>query len=274
MPVNCQSFFASNSHDIVNQAQGSNPLELEPLPHHQHARQDEEDGGLFPSFLITPGGRSRPYGRAGRRGQCPISGICAPKVRHSPDDLYGVSLEASWEIGTHLQTILELNATTYSVLNTKVSLPPPSTVPSNEQSALAPFFQLTKQVVSNRTTANNNTMGAQPFLPDGSAADPASIGVGVLIANLTGQDAGQVNYAGAATDQLDYLLNVVPKTSDGAISHRVSEVQLWYVACKQTTSKFSDLPQERLCLHGAALPGILWSHYKKPDFGRGVVQPN
>ncbi|KAF5313839.1 hypothetical protein D9619_013072 [Psilocybe cf. subviscida] len=133
----------------------------------------------------------------------------------------------SWEIGTHLQTILELNATTYSVLNTKVSLPPPSTVPSNEQSALAPFFQLTKQVVSNRTTANNNTAGAQPFLPDGSAADPASIGVGVLIANLTGQDAGQVNYAGAATDQLDYLLNVVPRTSDGAISHRVSEVQLW-----------------------------------------------
>jgi len=50
-----------------------------------------------------------------------------------------------------------------------------------------------------------------------------------LIANLTGQDAGQINYSGAATDQLDYLLQVVPKTGDGAISHRVSELQLWYV---------------------------------------------
>jgi hypothetical protein len=142
---------------------------------------------------------------------------------------YGVvSLEAhSWEIGTRLQTILELNATTYSVLNTQVSLPPPASVPSGEQSPLAPFFQLTKQVVANRTAANKNAVGAQPLIPDGSAADPASIGVSVLIANLTGQDGGQVDYSGAATDQLNYLLNVVPKTGDGAISHRVSELQLW-----------------------------------------------
>lgn len=36
-----------------------------------------------------------------------------------------------------------------------------------------------------------------------------------------------LDYAGAARNQLDYLQNVVPHTSDGAISHRVAQVQLW-----------------------------------------------
>ena len=62
-------------------------------------------------------------------------------------------------------------------------------------------------------------------MQDGSAADPASIGVSVLLANWTGQ--GGLDYAGAAKDQLDFLLLSVPRTSDGAISHRVSQVQLW-----------------------------------------------
>lgn len=90
-----------------------------------------------------------------------------------------------------------------------------------------PFFAIAKEVVTNRTLSNNGTVGPQPLVNDSSAADPASIGVSVLIANLTGQDAGQVDYAGAATDQLNYLFNDVPKTSDGAISHRVAQLQLW-----------------------------------------------
>jgi hypothetical protein len=65
-------------------------------------------------------------------------------------------------------------------------------------------------------------------MQDGSAADPASIGVAVLLANWTGQ-AGE-DYADAAKDQLEFLQFSVPKTSDGAISHRVSEVQLWCVS--------------------------------------------
>lgn len=43
------------------------------------------------------------------------------------------------------------------------------------------------------------------------------------------QDENVVDYAGAASDQLNYLFEEVPKTADGAISHRVSEVQLWCV---------------------------------------------
>ncbi|CCO33654.1 hypothetical protein BN14_07739 [Rhizoctonia solani AG-1 IB] len=62
-------------------------------------------------------------------------------------------------------------------------------------------------------------------MPDGSAADPASNGVGVLIANWTG--ASGANYAQAAADQLTYLLTVTPRAPNGAISHRADEAQLW-----------------------------------------------
>ncbi|KJA16234.1 hypothetical protein HYPSUDRAFT_147994 [Hypholoma sublateritium FD-334 SS-4] len=134
-----------------------------------------------------------------------------------------------WELGTRAQTILELNATTYSVFNTSVDLPPPVRIPSSISTAgsLVPFFAIAKEVVTNRTLSNNNTVGPQPLVNDSSAADPASIGVSVLLANLTGQDSGEVDYAGAATDQLNYLFTDVPKTSDGAISHRVAQLQLW-----------------------------------------------
>ncbi|KAF8880203.1 hypothetical protein BD779DRAFT_1549959 [Infundibulicybe gibba] len=130
----------------------------------------------------------------------------------------------SWELGTRTQAILELNATRYSVL-TPNPLPPPAAIPSNLTSVLAPFFAIPQTIVSGRAKSNNNTVGPQPLIQDGSAADPASIGMSVLLANWTQQ--GGLDYAGVAKDQLDFLFNVVPKTSDGAISHRVSEVQLW-----------------------------------------------
>jgi hypothetical protein len=132
----------------------------------------------------------------------------------------------SWELGTRSQTILELNATAYSVFSSN-KLPPPSTVPSHLNTPLSPFFGIARSVVSNRTAANNNKVGPQPFVPSGSAADPASIGMCILLAGWTKQDAGQIDYAGAAKDQLDFLLQNVPRTSDGALSHRTSELQLW-----------------------------------------------
>ena len=66
------------------------------------------------------------------------------------------------------------------------------------------------------------------------------MGVAVLIANWTNFQGGgggggngglgQQDYAGAATAQIEYLFGPeVPKTKDGAISHRVSQLQLWCV---------------------------------------------
>lgn len=137
----------------------------------------------------------------------------------------------SWELGTRAQAILELNATAYSVLSPK-PLPPPATISSSLTDPLAPFFAIARNTVAGRAQSNNNTQGPQPLISgDGSAADPASIGMSVLLANWTRQDGGSVDYAGAAQDQLDYLMQDVPHTSDGAISHRVSQVQLWCVGC-------------------------------------------
>jgi hypothetical protein len=151
--------------------------------------------------------------------------IGADKLTDAQIDVVSAQLteaaRESWELGTRAQTILEQNATTYSVFSGQ-SLPPPSTVPSSEVTALGPFLNIARTVVQSRP---KNQTDPQPLMPDGSAADPASIGVCVLIANWT--KAGDLDYAGAAKSQVDYLFTKVPRTSDGAISHRVSQLQLW-----------------------------------------------
>ncbi|TFK62615.1 hypothetical protein BDN72DRAFT_848456 [Pluteus cervinus] len=138
--------------------------------------------------------------------------------------------QKSWELGTRAEAILELNASSYSVVSHN-ALPPPNIIPDSLTNALEPFFEIAKNTVAGRAASNNYTQGPQPLIQDGSAADPASIGFAVLLANWTGYDATSGNqtldYAGAAKDQLDFLLEKIPRTSDGAISHRVSEVQLW-----------------------------------------------
>ena len=140
----------------------------------------------------------------------------------------------SWELGTRAQAILSLNSTGFSVYSS-TELPPPTSTDafgSVNATGLMPFFDIARTTVLSRNQTNGNITGPQPLIQgDGSAGDPASIGFAVLLANWTGQDAGQIDYAGAAKDQLDYLLLDVPKTSDGAISHRVYEAQLWYVFC-------------------------------------------
>jgi hypothetical protein len=140
----------------------------------------------------------------------------------------------SWELGTRAQAILSLNATGFSVYSS-TELPPPTSTDvfgSANSTGLMPFFDIARTTVLSRNQTNGNITGPQPLTQgDGSAGDPASIGFAVLLANWTGQDAGKIDYAGAAKDQLDYLLLDVPQASDGAISHRVYEVQLWHVFC-------------------------------------------
>jgi hypothetical protein len=133
----------------------------------------------------------------------------------------------SWELGTRTETILEVNATLYSVFS-RTTINPPSSPPENLTTALQPFFDIARMVVADWANSTNGTVGPQPLAPgNGSAGDPASIGVSVLLANWTGNgDGSALDFAGAAKDELEFLFTV-PKTSDGAISHRVSEVQLW-----------------------------------------------
>ncbi|KAJ6547575.1 Six-hairpin glycosidase-like protein [Mycena capillaripes] len=129
----------------------------------------------------------------------------------------------SWELGTRAQALLDLNVPNFSVFSS-TGLPPPTSVPSNTTSAIAPVFSIAHNVVS----ALKNVSGPTGLINgDGAAGDPASIGVAVLLANWTGQGSDGLDYAAAAQSQLEYLLNVVPHTSDGAISHRSAQVQLW-----------------------------------------------
>ena len=56
------------------------------------------------------------------------------------------------------------------------------------------------------------------------------MGVAVLIANWTRMGNSSVDYAGAAQAEIQFLLSdAVRKTSDGAFSHRIDQLQLWYV---------------------------------------------
>ncbi|KAL0575778.1 hypothetical protein V5O48_006197 [Marasmius crinis-equi] len=160
----------------------------------------------------------------------------------------------SWELGTRAQALLELDAPNYSVFS------PNRPIPQDSSSSISDVMVIARNVVRNQTmsaqtnstttttsriTSTSTTSssssssssspsptqisGPRPLMRDDSAADPASIGPAVLLAAWTDQRAQDgLDYMAAATNQLAYLYSsAVPKTPDGAISHRVSEVQLW-----------------------------------------------
>lgn len=113
---------------------------------------------------------------------------------------------------------------------------------------LQAVLDIAESVVANQSSRRAGK--ARPLLPDGSSGDPASIGVAVLLANWTGQDG--LNYSDAATGQLNYLLNVVPKYENGAISHRTAGAQLWCV--------LPNIPREA-CTNNAPSVGVIPSSW-------------
>lgn len=127
----------------------------------------------------------------------------------------------SWELGTRAQAITELDTPSFSVLTANASIPPSTSAPDS----LDEVLDIAHNAVSNRPSSAN---GPQPLFANSAAGDPPSVGVSVLIANWTGRgQQDNLDYAGAAKDQLDFLFNSVPHTDDGAISHRVEKLQLW-----------------------------------------------
>lgn len=144
----------------------------------------------------------------------------------SPSASFYHRLYCSWELGTRAQALLELSTPSFSVLTTNVSLPPPTSLNSSLNNSLADVFTIAQNAVAALPPPPDNGTGQPLADGEGSAGDPASIGVAVLIANWT--NLGGEDYAGAATAQVEYLFGPsVPKTTDGAISHRVSDLQLW-----------------------------------------------
>jgi len=165
--------------------------------------------------------------------------------------------QLSWELGTRSQALLSLTHSPYSLFNSS-PLPPPTVPPPG---LLTDVFS-----IANETVANLSNPGSiQPLVPqDESTADPASIGIAVLLANRTGQGHNGTNYAGAATGQLYFLYSSqVPKTSDGAFSHRLDQLQLWFVVVVVIPSSWLNPVQERLHCHGSALSRLLRCSYGK-----------
>jgi len=124
----------------------------------------------------------------------------------------------SWELGTATQALTELE---WPELSIYASSHPTSKLKNGEG---ADVFAIAQQIVS---TKDNSTL---PLIDgDGAVGDPASVGPAVLLAYWTHAVKGSAAafYATDAEEQLIYLLDDAPRSSTGAISQRVSQVQLW-----------------------------------------------
>ncbi|RXW13048.1 hypothetical protein EST38_g12804, partial [Candolleomyces aberdarensis] len=124
------------------------------------------------------------------------------------------------EYGKALQSLGWRNE---SICVSNSDLPPPANVPGDQQGPLTPVWNIARQVLGG--FRGNDPA---PLLPDSSVADPASVGIAMLLANWTNLDSNDDQYERAARNQYNYLYSdSVPKTGEGAISHRIEEAQLW-----------------------------------------------
>lgn len=179
------------------------------------------------------------------------STVIPPDDAKGPAVLNSLLTISSWEIGARAQALLELSVPTFSSLTPSPPRPLPSSPSPSINASLADIYTIARTTVAALPPPPNNGSGQPLFIGDTSAGDPASVGIAVLIANWTNFQSGQqgdYDYAGAATAQVQYLFGPeVPKTSDGAISHRVSQLQLWYVRSASPTAlqrQRKIIPQE------------------------------
>ncbi|KAF8076064.1 Six-hairpin glycosidase [Lyophyllum atratum] len=129
------------------------------------------------------------------------------------------SARASWELGTAAEALTEQSWPALSVFE-PTAFPPPAHLDASLNAS--DVLQIAVKTVSKKPADSLPLIANQ-----GSAADPASIGVAVLLANWTRPDLTSTIFAKAANGQLEHLLNHVPRSAEGAISHRQDEVQLW-----------------------------------------------
>ncbi|ORY31626.1 hypothetical protein BCR39DRAFT_525995 [Naematelia encephala] len=134
----------------------------------------------------------------------------------------------SWENGTKSEALLEKTYPSLSVFSPTAPLPLPADL---SQDDISQILDIAHTTLSNRPATNTSVSahGGSPLLSDGAAGDPASLGVAILLANWSTNNAlwNNVGYGDAATMELNYLLYDVPRSAQGAISHRADQVQYW-----------------------------------------------
>jgi len=147
-----------------------------------------------------------------------LQGLRNETVHLVKDNMLQISTH-SWELGTAAQALTETFTPGLSVFESS-AFPPPSEL--NTTWTPTDVFAIVENTLSDKPASSGPL-----FANQGSAADPASLGTAVLLANWTRQDLGDLSLSRAAGGQLDYLLNDAPRADSGAISHRSNYVQLW-----------------------------------------------
>ena len=115
----------------------------------------------------------------------------------------------SWEWGTAAEALLELFNPELSVFGANPF--PNDRVPAADPGIVALAYA--RQFIQT---------GQQTLVPDSAVGDPASLGVSAI---LIGQS--DSTYIDAANSEADYILNIAPRYSNGAISHRSDVGELW-----------------------------------------------
>ena len=122
---------------------------------------------------------------------------------------------SSWVAGTETQAILEMDYPGLSVFT-----------PGYLANTTAPLA--TNSIID--AWASKRPAGAKQMavVQGGAAADPASLGIAWSLAAST-VPTKTAGYEDIVAEQIDYLLNTVPRLSDGTISMRGPDepVQLW-----------------------------------------------
>lgn len=114
-----------------------------------------------------------------------------------------------WENGTLSWTLIEREYPTLSVFSQTSPFPLPQPVPSGTIPKLMNIAQVTMQ---NRPGTSDAQSGS--LLEDGAAGDPVSLLGAIMIANNSvgnAQTIQGVGYGDAASAQLNYTLNKVPR---------------------------------------------------------------
>ncbi|POW10063.1 hypothetical protein PSTT_06313, partial [Puccinia striiformis] len=160
-----------------------------------------------------------------------------------------------WEYGAQSEVLLELHYQDLSVYSTTRKLP------LSEEDGPIPTPQSLLDLIDPILARRDPNI--LPLVEgDGSAGDPASLGIAVLVA----RQLQPTNYRKLAEGQLDWSMNHVPRCPEGAISQRNDEVQFW--------ADFMYMLPPFLAYYGAATSNItlLQSAYDQVRLYRQKLQ--
>ncbi|KAJ6627444.1 hypothetical protein B0H10DRAFT_1941186 [Mycena sp. CBHHK59/15] len=116
----------------------------------------------------------------------------------------------SWEFGTASEALLELYDPLLSVFG-------PTAFPVQVlNKGCVPSLEYAASRIVIGTGANGLSDG------DGAVGDPASLGVSAVLLGKT-----NATFAQAVAEEVNYIMNVAPRFSNGAISQRVDVAELW-----------------------------------------------